>query len=348
MPSPETAARRIAVRLPEWWAGGGGTVGGVLRAVLAPAEAAYGTAVSVRNHGFDRGLLSVRRAPIPVISIGNLEVGGAGKTPVTAWIASHLQSLGARPAVVLRGYGRDEVQVHEQLNPQVPVFADRDRSRAIRRAEEAGRRIAVWDDGFQHRWIHRDLDVLLVSAESLLRAPRLLPRGPWREPLGAARRAHLVVVTRKTASDSEVERAFSRLKPWTTVEGTAVAALRPGPLHRLDGSEEMPITALRGDSVLAVGALAVPERFFAQLRAAGARVEGIPFPDHHEFCQADAQAIVARAAGRRLLVTLKDAVKLRSLLAPGADVWVVAQRVVWERGGERLMAALDRVLGAAR
>jgi tetraacyldisaccharide 4'-kinase len=344
MRSSDSMMQAIAGRVPGWWAGGGGVVGGALRTALAPAEAAYGAVVHLRNRGFERGLLAVRRAPIPVISVGNLEVGGAGKTPVAAWIVAHLNSRGARPAIVLRGYGRDEIHVHRELNPEVPVHADRDRMRAIRAASDAGRRIAVWDDGFQHRWIHRDLDVLLIAAESLLREPLLLPRGPWREPLRAARRAGVVVMTRKTASDTQLEHALSRLQPWAPHGVTAVAALSAGPIHRIDGTEEAPIATLNGESILAVGALAIPERFFAQLRAAGARVEAVAYRDHHEFSAADARSILSRAGGRRLLVTRKDAVKLRPLLDPRADVWVVAQRVEWERGGERVVEAIDRLV----
>src|SRR5690606_37512688 len=183
--------------VPRWWRGEAGWVGRGASAALWPAEQLFRGIVAARNRAFDSGLLRSERAPIPVISVGNLGVGGAGKTPFAAWVAGRLHEYGRRPAIVLRGYGADEILVHRELNPDVPVHAARARIEGVREAAARGSDVVILDDGFQHRAIQRDLDVVLLTADGWTGEVRLLPRGPWREDLGALRRADLVVVTRK-------------------------------------------------------------------------------------------------------------------------------------------------------
>ncbi|HEX2189501.1 MAG TPA: tetraacyldisaccharide 4'-kinase, partial [Longimicrobiaceae bacterium] len=190
---------RARAWVARWWAGEAGVAGSALDAALAPAELLFRGGVAARNLAYDRGWLRAERAPVPVVSVGNLGVGGAGKTPVAAWIAARLLARGLRPAVALRGYGDDEVQVHRELNPEVPVFAAARRVDAAREAAAAGRDVVVLDDGFQHRALARDLDVVLVSAEGWTPGRRLLPRGPWREGAAGLRRAGVLVATRKSA-----------------------------------------------------------------------------------------------------------------------------------------------------
>ena len=179
MKRPDELAREV-------WSGGGGAVGAVLRTILAPAEAGYAAVVAARNGAYDRGWLRSERVEVPVISIGNVSVGGAGKTPFAAWLARWLTDLGRRPAIALRGYGEDEILLHRELNPDVPVFRGKRRVEAARQAVAAGRDAVVLDDAFQHRALARDLDVVLVPVEGWEPRPRLVPRGPWRESPGGA------------------------------------------------------------------------------------------------------------------------------------------------------------------
>src|SRR5690348_7442624 len=130
---------------------------------------------------------------LPTLSVGNVTVGGTGKTPVAAWIAAELIDRGARPAIVLRGYGDDEPLVHARLNPDVPVIVAPDRLEGIARAAASGADVAVLDDAFQHRRAQRTADIVLVSAERWTRTPRLLPAGPWRESLRALRRTSMIL-----------------------------------------------------------------------------------------------------------------------------------------------------------
>ena len=143
---------------------------------------AYGAAMRARHGLYDSGALPSASPELPVLSIGNLTVGGTGKTPVAAWVAGQLRSR-SRPAILLRGYGGDEVHVHARLNPGIPVIANADRVAGVRQALAQGADVVVADDAFQHRQLRRTADVVLVSVEQMLRPRRLLPAGPWREPL---------------------------------------------------------------------------------------------------------------------------------------------------------------------
>lgn len=339
MNRPDAFAREV-------WSGGGGAAGAALRTLLAPAEAAYGAAVRARNLGYRRGWLRGERVEVPVISIGNLAVGGAGKTPFAAWTAARLRDWGRRPAIALRGYGEDEILLHRELNPDVPVFAHRRRGEAAREAAAAGGDVVVLDDGFQHRALARDLDVVLLAVEGWTPRPRLVPRGPWREGLDALARADLIVLTRKSADAgrmAEVAAEVARAHPSPPI---VRCALLPSRLTRLHGGEASSIGALAGRGVLAVAALAAPGPFLDHLSRAGAEVEAAAYPDHHSFTSNDAANLMARAAARTIVMTHKDAVKLRSLLPASADALVLEQSVVIERGAEALDAALRVALEA--
>jgi tetraacyldisaccharide 4'-kinase len=327
-----------------WWRGEGGAVGGVLDGVLWPVEHLFGAIAAARNNAYERGLLRVERATIPVISVGNLSVGGAGKTPVAAWVAGRLLAWGFRPAIVLRGYAEDEVDVHRELNPEVEVVVGKRRAAAVAEAAVRGCDVAVVDDGFQHRALARDLDLVLVSADGWRERRPLLPRGPWRERVTGLRRAGVAVVTRKAVSLSraeEVAAALDRAVPGTTV---AICRIEPSRVVSLHGGVPNPVENLSGREVLAVASLADPEPFRRNLQAAGARVELLAYPDHHDFDRSDVDRILRDLRGRPLLMTRKDAVKLRALIPEGPEALVLEQTVHMECGGDLLDDALRKAV----
>lgn len=327
-----------------WWSGGAGLPGAVLDAALLPAEAAFRAAAHLRNATFDRELRKVDRVPVPVLSVGNLSVGGTGKTPVAAWLARTIGSWGRTPALVLRGYGGDEVLLHREINPHIPVFAAPRRAEAARAAVAAGCDAVVLDDGFQHRALARDLDIVLISSETWSEHRRLLPRGPWREGLSALSRAGVVAVTRKSTDLSAAAVLRAQLERGTSAP-VVECALLPKRLRPLSGSgPDQAVEWLEGQDVLAVAALAAPGAFFASVAAAARTVEPLSYPDHHPFTAADALGLMARAAGRTLLMTHKDAVKLRPLLPQDAPAYILEQEVTVTHGADLLDAALRTVL----
>lgn len=330
---PERATERL------WESSSGGAR--LARAALTPASWAYAAIVAARNAGYERGWLPSRELALPAISVGNLTVGGTGKTPVSAFIASRLAARGLKPAIVMRGYGSDETLVHAHLNPGVPVFVAADRAAGVIQARAAGCTVAVLDDAFQHRRAKRDADVVLLAA-NLAGPARLLPAGPWREPFDSLARATLVVVTRKNAS---IERARELLARALRVAPGALGAIVHLAADRLvawRSGEILDPATLSGKRVLAAAAIGDPNAFSAQLAETGARVELASEADHHAYSPRDAAALAHRAAGADFVIcTLKDAVKLGPVWPREAHpLWYLSQRVVVEAGA----LELDRVV----
>ena len=330
------------------WTGKGRRARAV-RTLLAPAEALYRAVITTRGKLYDWRVFRVEDFSVPVLSIGNLSVGGTGKTPVAAWFAQRLSAKGVTPGIVLRGYGGDETIVHQRLNEGVPVIAAADRARGIREAIAQGVDVVVLDDAFQHRRASRDVDIVLVNADAWSGAPRLLPAGPWREPLRSARRANLVIITRKTAERSTVEdvrRALANAAPQIPV---AVAHLAPGDLRSTATGQTMPLHVLAGADLTAIAAIAHPDSFFRQLVELGAVVRPHSFRDHHSFTRQEARELAARASSSDFVVcTLKDAVKLESLWpAEAGSLWYVSQRLRIEDGEEHIEQLLDDLLPLA-
>jgi tetraacyldisaccharide 4'-kinase len=316
------------------------------RALLAPAEAIYAAIIITREKLYDWKIFRATDFSVPVLSIGNLSVGGTGKTPIAAWFARRFSEKGAAPAIVLRGYGGDEIIVHQRLNEAIPVIAAADRVRGIREAIAQGVDVVVLDDAFQHRRARRDADVLLVSADAWTGRPRLLPAGPWREPLRAARRATLVIITRKTAEYStvaDVKRALANAAPQVPV---SIAHLAPNKLESTATGQSLPLHVLRGADLTAIAAIAHPESFFKQLTELGAVVRPFSFPDHHAFTATEARALAAESNNSDFVVcTLKDAVKLESLWpAEAGSLWYVSQRLRIEDGQEHIDRLLEELL----
>ena len=322
----------------------------IVRALLAPAEALYRVVVAARGKLYDAGIFHPEDFSVPVLSIGNLSVGGTGKTPVAAWFASRLAARGVKPGIVLRGYGGDETIVHQRLNAGVPVIAAVDRVRGIREAIAQGVDVVVLDDAFQHRRAARDADVVLVNADAWSGSPRLLPAGPWREPLRSASRASLVIITRKIAGRTTVEdvrRAMANAAPRVPV---ATAHLAPGDLTSTATGQTLPLHVLQGADLTAIAAIAHPDSFFKQLTDLGAIVRPQSFSDHHAFTRREARELAALATASDFVVcTLKDAVKLESLWpAEAGSLWYVSQRLKIEDGHEHIEWLLDDLVAQAR
>ena len=318
------------------------------RAALIPSEAVYRATIGVREALYDAGVLRTYEPALPTLSIGNVSVGGTGKTPVAAWIASELLERGARPAIVLRGYGGDEPLVHARLNPTVPVIVAPDRVSGIAMARSRGATVAVLDDAFQHRRVSRAADFVLVSADRWSPEPRLLPAGPFREPLAALRRATLILVTRKAVSDAvvtAVNEVLSRIAP--RVPRTTLH-LGPDELRSATADIEparRPLSDLADRRVRVMTAIGDAQAFISQLKQLGAHVTADIYPDHHHFEPDEIARFVGSIPSDGLAIcTLKDAVKLAHRWPREAPaLWYVSQRVSVERGVGGVEHVLDQL-----
>ena len=310
--------------------------------LLLPAEALYRGAVLLRNRCYDFGVLPESEGRIPVISVGNLAVGGTGKTPVSSWLISCLTSMGHRPALVTRGYGSDEVLLYKLRHPGVPVVVRKSKLEGVAQAAGEGATVAVLDDGFQHRAAHRDVDIVLLAAEHRVEGP-LLPRGRFREPVGALSRADAIVVTRKVATQ-DAACAVGRLATrWAPEAVLGQIHLKEDSWMEL-GDEPTPSGPPAGD-LLAVSSIAEPEGFHEMVRSkASGVVECMAFPDHHPFSDKDVHRIVERASGRPVVTTEKDAVKLTTFSQEMPRTYVLRLRVVWDFGQDAVMEFIRRAL----
>lgn len=288
-------------RLP-WWA--------------RPLALLYGGLIRLRQMLFRHGLLRTVRLPVPVVVVGNISVGGTGKTPLTLALVQHLRERGHRPGVVSRGYGgsqREPLLLGEAPEPEqvgdepclirasgTPVAVGRDRPAAAQLLLDAGCNVVVADDGLQHYRLARDVEICVIDGVRRFGNARLLPAGPLREPVDRLQRVDLRVCHGGTSEPGEYP---------MHLRGGEVVAL-------LDGRVQ-PLASFQGRRVHAVAAIGHPQRFFEDLRVAGIEVIEHAFADHHAFVETDLQF----GDGLPLLMTDKDAVKCRRFAQP--DWWRV-------------------------
>jgi tetraacyldisaccharide 4'-kinase len=345
----------------------------LVTAGLSVLSIGYRLALATRESAYRLRLLRTGRLRCPVVSVGNITVGGSGKTPMVEHVARCLRELGATPAVVSRGYGRDTrgigivadrdgprlplraagdepVLLAEHLSG-VPVVVGENRLEAGQVAlDECGATAIVLDDGFQHRTLRKDLEILVVNGRAPWGNGRLFPRGMLREPLSALERAHLVVVTNPlTPADSEsVADAVRRHNPRVPVLVARYHVL--GALAAREGRTLEP-SALAGRRLLAFAGLGSPRGFADTLTSAGVEVAGlIEYPDHHWFVERDLEDLAqhARAIGADGLVTTeKDWIRLRDLRLPAMSLSVLLVQLRLEAGRDRLLQALERALSSA-
>ena len=324
------------------------------RLALLAASVPYGAAVRLRNLFYRRGWWRSHRAGVSVVSVGNLTVGGTGKTPCVEYVARFYRERDVRVAVLSRGYGaesgpNDEALVLEENLPDVPHLQGADRVQWARAAvEELESEVLVLDDGFQHRRLARDLDLVLLDATDPWGQGYLLPRGLLREPPSSLRRASAVLLTRcdqvPPTDRSRLRDRVARLAP-----GVPVVETRHQPLGLVnsDGATAL-LDELRRRPVAAFCGIGNPAAFERTLRDLGAEVCAFrAYPDHHAYSRADVDDLTAWARGLggdgQLVATQKDLVKLRVARLGDWPLW--ALRVGLEPGAGKDI--LDRLLLSA-
>lgn len=327
-----------------------------VRALLGCASLLYRCGRTIHRGLYASGLRRRRRLPVPVVSVGNVTVGGSGKTPFVAWLARELAQRGSRLLVVGRGYGRpagsrlnEEGEWLERVLPAVRVVQAADRFRAARTAlAQAPADLVLLDDGFQHEALARDLDVVLVDARVPFGNGRLLPGGPLREPLSALARARFVFATRaELAAPGRLAALRERIAASAPRARVGTVRFEIGALRRGDARE--PPALLNGRDVVLLTGVGSPASVRATVERLGARVaQELAFPDHHPFERAELDAARARAdaRGAELVVTAKDAVKLDRLGGSGRYL-VLEQEVAVDEAGAGLVDAIGRLVGAS-
>ncbi len=326
-----------------------GPFGAVLRTMLRVAAGVYGGGVALRNWFYDYWPRASYRVPIPVISVGNLTVGGTGKTPMTALAASHLQQLGKRVAIVSRGYRRCECQYNDealQLKrqlPEVPHVQHPNRYRAACQAiDQFGAELILLDDGFQHRRLDRDLDLVLIDALCPFGYGYLLPRGLLREPLSSLRRADLAVVTRADLVSAETRDAlWHTIHQWLPGVPRIEVAFQPKALVGHGRRESL--SSVR--SVAAFSAIGNPQGFLQMLKANGFHIVKFrSFPDHYRFSPSDLDRLAQWASQlpgvEAVLCTEKDLVKCRQDMLGTLPLFAVEIQPEFLCGHETWTAAL--------
>lgn len=329
-----------------------GAVAALARCALAAIEVPYTLAVCWRNYGYDRGHTPTQRVTVPVISVGNLSMGGTGKTPLVAWIAERLQQRGVRVALVSRGYGaktgekNDEALELEARLPGVPHLQNPNRVAAAERAiTDFNAQVILLDDGFQHRRLARDLDIVLLDAVEPFGHGRVFPRGTLREPISGLRRADVIALSRADMVDAaertRIQVICERENPnavWIEMRHAPVC------LRSIDG-QQAPLAALSGRPVAAFCGIGNPAGFRHTLSICGYHVLGLrEFPDHHAFTTAEAQAIADSARQQNaaaVVCTHKDLVKLNGQDFGGMDVWAIEIGLNISVGEAALVESLD-------
>jgi tetraacyldisaccharide 4'-kinase len=292
----------------------------------------------LRNFTYDVGLMKPREAPLPVVSVGGLTVGGSGKTPLTAELAGAAALRGLEPAVLTHGFA-DELEVHAHLVPEAVVMGHPERHRVAREAHRAGAHIAYLDDGFQHRRLARDVDVVAADVDDLRRSNRLhLPAGPYRELWPAVGRADAVVFVRRRRTGRPDE-----LLEWTRrrLPGRELAScrLRPGRVEPFsEGARRILEKGDEPDPSAAVASVMKPEIFLEQVATLGFRPsESYLLPDHGRPSDTLLATLDEGGGGGGVIGTLKDVVKLRSGLAPATPLWCLKDELVWDESPESLL-----------
>jgi len=330
-----------------------------MRAAAWLASKPYALVMRLRRWGYRRGVLGSHKAPVPVISVGNVTTGGTGKTPMVAWAVRLLAEAGRSPAIVTRGYKAvrtqegaaprsDEAELLSELTGS-PVIVEPDRVAGARRAAEQGAGVVVLDDAFQHRRIRRDADIVLIDAAEPFGLGHCLPRGLLREPPAALKDADAVVITHADEVSSERLVELRRRLAALCRPGTPVAEAAHKPVAAIDEKgQRHPPDALAGRAVLEFCGLGNPEHFGKSLDGVGARTVAIVrMGDHAAYRQetlADLAELARREGAEIMVTTQKDHVRLAHLSPPpGAPIWQLAIEIEVTSGREELVS---KIMGA--
>ncbi len=299
--------------------------------VLIPFSWLFAVIVRIRNWCYDAGILPVQQVSVPVVSVGNMTTGGTGKTPLIEYLIRTLTEMGKTVAVVSRGYGRstygtqivsdgktllgnastagDEPWQIARKFPGVAVIVDEKKVRAAQLASRYAVNVILLDDGFQHRALKRDMDIVVLDSTKDVRSMRVLPAGHRREPMSSLKRATMLAFSRC----SQPGRTHPEYSRYTNAPSLCMNAV-PKKLISFSGNQTLQLTGCQGKSCVAFAGIGNPTSFEATLKNIGFTVmEFVEYPDHHRYSESDIAAIgekVKRLRPDILITTEKDAMRL--------------------------------------
>jgi tetraacyldisaccharide 4'-kinase len=296
-----------------------GGIYSVLKFILYVISLAYGVAILIRQLFYKFGIFKSEKVPLKIISVGNLTLGGTGKTPFVIWLIEMLdEEFDKRASVLIRGYGWDEQTMLKRKLPDTPIMVGEDRARSAHKAIKLyGSDTAVLDDGFQHWELSRNIDIVLIDSRNPFGNGCLFPRGVLRESKEALKRASVVVFTKIDKKSVDLESVKRDLK---NINGNLIfleALHRPFYINDLKDRKDRPLEFLKGKRVVLLSSIGDPGYFADTVKSLGADIaEHIIFADHHNYDETDAAHIVKRCNERKfdfILTTEKDEVKLRRM-----------------------------------
>lgn len=334
-----------------------GVLAALFRGGLRTLSLGYTFAATVRNWLYDRGWKTAHHPGVPVVSVGNITTGGTGKTPMVAFLANWFQSQGVKPVILSRGYRaaedgvNDEKLVLDQLCPGIPHLQNPDRvASATIAVKDHQAQVLILDDGFQHRRLARDLDLLLIDATNPWGYGAVLPRGLLREPLSGIKRADLAIITRvdqvMEAERVQIRREIRRQHPLIEI---AEAAFVPTRLVNANGGTAS-FAEFHGKPIAAFCGIGNPHGFRQTLERCGwimADSRFRTYADHHHYSEADLDGLSQWAENENacaILTTQKDLVKIPRAEFGNVPLWAVEIGVSWQSGEDLLLNRLRKLL----
>lgn len=327
-----------------------------LRGLLAAAEPIYGAVVARKNRRYDAGSLPITRVGVPVVSVGNLTVGGTGKTPFVVWLVKWFRQRNLAVALISRGYGsergpNDEAREIATQLPDVPHVQNPDRVVAARQAiAEHQAQALLLDDAFQHRRLGRDLDIVLIDALEPFGFGRLLPRGLLREPIASLARAHVVALSRADAVTAE-RREELRVIVAQHAPQAVWLELTHQPVALIDHTgQREPLSAWQGKPLAAFAGIGNPAGFQHTLAQCGLQVQDFrPLADHQAYSPAVVASLAAWLQPQQVaavVCTHKDLVKLPQAAIGQVPLRALQIELTITRGEAELISRLSQLLAA--
>ncbi len=331
----------------------------MLRAALRALEFPYTAAVAWRNRRYDRGRAAIHRVTVPVVSVGNITLGGTGKTPAVEWLATWFSDQGVRVGLVSRGYGAKSGQANDealelaQKLPSVPHVLDPDRVRGARKViEQFGCRLVLLDDAFQHRRLARNLDVVLIDALEPFGFGHVFPRGTLREPLAGWARADVVMLTRAELADEPTRAAIrAAVRRYAPKAIWIEATYAPKCLESANGAPR-PLASLAGQPLAAFCGIGNPAGFRHALVGCGYRIAAMrEFADHFAYADHDIESLARWAdelPAAAVVCTSKDLVKIADRWPGPRPLWALRSRLQILSGQPELESVLRPLAARAK